>query len=239
MEAITLPLRTLLDPVGAVPRVVSSRRWVVPLFLVMILTALAGGVVASRIDASRVVIPKMQMSGELAKASEREVSEAIEQAERVMLVGSIAKGVLLMPLLVLLLAVALKIAAWLVGRSALFVELFTVAALTMLPVALFHFIELIAALRVDVLTPTAAMTLVPSSVQQLVTGAGPGLTRVYGAIDVVNVWASLLMGLGFAAASKWSPWKGALFGLFLYVLFAAAFMVGLPGLAPPPGAGGP
>ena len=30
---------------------------------------------------------------------------------------------------------------------------------------------------------------------------------------------------GFAAASKWAPWKGALFGLFLYVLFAAAFFV--------------
>ena len=61
---------------------------------------------------------------------------------------------------------------------------------------------------------------------------------MYTAIDLINIWASLVMGLGFAAASKWSPWKGALFGLFLYVLFAAAFFVGVPGMMPAEGMGG-
>lgn len=235
MEALTLPLRALLDPVGAIPKAVEARRWFVPLLLVAVLTAAAGAVIALRLDAARLVIPKMQMSGELMKASEREVNEAIEQAQRVALVGGIAKGLLLMPLLVLLLSVALKIAAWLLGRKALFADLFTVAALTMLPVAVFHGIEVLAALKLDVITPRVAETLVPSSVAALVEMAPPVLKRVYGAIDLINIWASLLMGLGFAAASKWSPWKGALFGLFLYVLFASAFMVGLPGLSPPGG----
>lgn len=246
MEALTLPLRALLDPVGAIPRAVETRRWLIPLLLVAVLTAAAGAVIALRLDASRVVIPKMQMSGELMKASEREVNEAIEQAQRVALVGGIAKGLLLTPLLVLLLSVMLKVAAWLIGRKALFADLFTVAALTMLPVAVFHGIEVVAALKLEVITPRVAETLVPSSVAALVgpsaslgTGmASPALKRVYTAIDLINIWASLLMGLGFAAASKWSPWKGALFGFFLYVLFAAAFFVGLPGLAPPEGMGG-
>lgn len=238
MEALTLPLRALLDPVGAVPQLVEKRRWLVPVLLIAVLTAAAGAVIALRLDASRVVIPKMQMSGELMKASEREVNEAIEQAERVALVGGIAKGLLLMPLLVLLLSVALKISAWLIGRKALFADLFTVAALTMLPIALFHGIEVIAALKLDVITPKVAETLVPSSVAAFFAKASPGLLRVYKAIDFINIWASLLMGLGFAAASKWSPWKGALFGLFLYVLFAAAFFVGLPGLLPAEGMGG-
>ncbi len=235
MEALTLPLRALLDPVGAIPKAVETRRWLVPLLLVAVLTAAAGAVIALRLDASRLVIPKMAMSGELMKASEREVNEAIEQAQRVALVGGIAKGLLLMPMLVLLLSVALKIAAWLLGKKALFADLFTVAALTMLPVAVFHAIEVLAALKLDVITPRVAETLVPSSVAALVQLAPPALSRVYGAIDLINIWASLLMGLGFAAASKWTPWKGALFGLFLYVLFASAFMVGLPGLAPPGG----
>lgn len=235
MEALTLPLRALLDPVGAIPKAVETRRWLVPLLLVAVLTAAAGAVIALRLDASRLVIPKMAMSGELMKASEREVNEAIEQAQRVALVGGIAKGLLLMPLLVLLLSVALKLAAWLLGKKALFADLFTVAALTMLPVAVFHAIEVLAALKLDVITPRVAETLVPSSVAALVQLAPPALSRVYGAIDLINIWASLLMGLGFAAASKWTPWKGALFGLFLYVLFASAFMVGLPGLAPPGG----
>jgi hypothetical protein len=235
MEALTLPLRALLDPVGAIPRAVETRRWLVPMLLVALLTAAAGAAIALRLDAARVVIPKMEMSGELLKASEREVSEAIEQAQRVALVGGIAKGLLLMPLLVLLLSVVLKVASWLIGRKALFADLFTVAALTMLPVAVFHGIEVVAALQLEVITPRLAETLVPSSLAAFFQLASPGLTRVYKAIDLINIWASLLMGLGFAAASKWSPWKGALFGLFLYVLFAAAFFVGLPGLAPPDG----
>ncbi|MBS1153791.1 MAG: hypothetical protein H6Q89_5489, partial [Myxococcaceae bacterium] len=37
-------------------------------------------------------------------------------------------------------------------------------------------------------------------------------------------------GLGFAAATKLSPWRGVLLGLLLYVLFAAAILVGLPGM---------
>lgn len=238
MEALTLPLRALLDPVGAIPRAVETRRWLVPMLLVALLTAAAGAAIALRLDASRVVIPKMQMSGELMKASEREVSDAIEQAQRVALVGGIARGLLLMPLLVLLLSVVLKVAAWLIGRKALFADLFTVAALTMLPVAVFHGIEVLAALQLEVITPRVAEGLVPSSLAALVTLTSPGWARVSRAIDLINIWGSLLMGLGFAAASKWSPWKGALFGLFLYVLFAAAFFVGLPGLAPPEGMGG-
>lgn len=238
MEALTLPLRALLDPVGAIPRMVEQRRWLVPVLLAAVLTAAAGAVIALRLDAARLVIPKMQMSGELMKASEREVNEAVEQAQRVALVSGVAKGLLLVPLLVLVLGVTLKFAAWLLGRKALFADLLTVAALTMLPVALFHGLEVIAALRLEVITPKVAEALVPSSLGALVPRGPPGLMRVYQAIDLVNVWASLLMGLGFAAASRWSPWKGALFGLFLYVLFAAAFFVGLPGLMPAEGMGG-
>ena len=238
MEALTLPLRALLDPVGAIPRAVESRRWLVPLLLVAVLTAASGAAIALRLDAARLVIPKMAMSGELMKASEREVDEAIQQAQRVALVGGIAKGLMLMPLLVLLLSVVLKVASWLIGRKALFADLFTVAALTMLPVAVFHGIEVVAALKLEVITPRVAETLVPSSLAALLDMTSPALKRVSGAIDLINIWAALLMGLGFAAASKWSPWKGALFGLFLYVLFAAVFFVGLPGLAPPDGPGG-
>ncbi len=231
MEALTLPLRALLDPVGAIPRAVETRRWFVPLLLVAVMTAGAGAAIALRLDTSRTVIDQMQMSGELMKASEREVDEAIEQAGRVALVGGIARGLMLMPLLVLILSVVLKLAAWLMGRKALFADLFTVAALTMLPVALFHGIEVVAALKLEVITPRVAQTLVPSSLASVMAMASPALKRVYTAIDLINIWAALLMGLGFAAASKWAPWKGALFGLFLYVLFASAFFVGLPGLA--------
>jgi hypothetical protein len=238
MEAVSLPLKTLIDPVGAIPRAVSAQRWLVPLLLVAVVTAAAGAVVALRLDSSRAVISQLQTSGQIATASEREIDEAIEQAGRVALVGGIAKGLLLMPLLTLLLAAMLKIAAWLTGQKTLFMELFTVAALAMLPAGLAHVIELISAARLEIITPAMLQSLAPTSLAALVDDASPRLLRVYRAIDLINIWGALVMGLGFAASARMPAWKGALFGLFLYVLFASAFMVGLPGLAPSPGAGG-
>jgi hypothetical protein len=238
MEALTLSLRAILDPIGAVPPAVAARRWLVPLLTLMVLTAAAGAATAMKLDASRIVIPKMAMSGELAKASEREVADAIDQAQRIALVGGIAKGLLAMPLLVLLLAVGLKVSGWLIGRKALFADLFTVAALAMLPSAVFHGVELLSALQLEVITPRIAESLVPSSLASLMDGGSTQMKRVFGAIDLINIWGALLMGLGFAAASKWSLWKGAMFGLLLYVLFAGVVFVGLPGLVPPEGLGG-
>ncbi len=236
MDFVLLPLRALVDPLVAVPRAVARRHWVVAVLLLAVLTAAAGATVGARLDTARLVIPKLQGSGELLKVSEREVSEKIEEAQRVAIVAGVAKGLLAMPLGVLLLAVALKVTAWLVGRKALFVELFTAAALAMLPVALFHGLEVLAALRLDLITPAMAEALVPSSLTAVLEPPGPRLARVYGAVDLVNVWAALVLGLGFSAASKWHPGKGAALGLFLYVLFAAAVFVGLPGLAPAEGA---
>lgn len=238
MDAISQPLKTLIDPVGAIPLAVGARRWLAPLLLVAVVTAAAGAVIALRLDSSRAVIAQLQEAGQLGSVSEREIDEAIEQAGRVALVGGIAKGLLLMPLLTLLLAAMLKIAAWLTGQKTLFMELFTVAALAMLPAGVAHLIELISAVRLEVITPAMVQSLAPTSLAAVLEGAGPGLSRVYRAVDLINIWGALVMGLGFAASAKLPAWKGALFGLFLYVLFASAIMVGLPGLAPPPGAGG-
>lgn len=213
-----------------------SRRWVLALLLACVTSAGAGAVIGLKLDAARVVIPKMSMTGELMKASEREISEAIEQAQRVALVGGVAKGLLLTPLMILLLAVVLKIAAWLIGRKALFAEAFTVAALTLLPMAVLHSIELAVALKQVALTPSMIEQLVPTSLAAVLEGS-PKEMRVYKSVDLFNLWSALVMGLGFAAASKWQLWKGATFGLFLYVLFACVFLIGLPGLSG--GMGGP
>jgi hypothetical protein len=230
ITALLTPLQVLLEPVGSIPRAVEQRRWLAPMLLVALLTALAGVAVSSKLDMARVVLPKLQMAGELGNATEREVEEAIEQAQRVAVVVSVARGVFLTPLWLLALSVALKLSGWLLGRRATFVACFTAAALAMLPVALLHGIELVAALRQDVLSPKMAEVLVPTSLAALRPGGPPGMARILGALDVINLWSALLLGLGFAGASKWSPWKGAALGVFLYALFAGAFLVGVPGL---------
>ncbi len=209
---------------------VEQRRWVVPLLWLMLTAAAAGAAFADRLDASKQVLPQMAEKGELAKASEREVSEAIEQTQRIALVLGIAKAVFGMPLAVLAMAVALKVLAWLLGRKSEFSALFTAASVAMLPVALCFLLETIVALRQDVIAPSQAGKLVISSLEPLFSGSGPGRGRVLGAIDFFNLWSAGLLGLGFAAATGLTAWRGVLVGLLLYVLFAAAILVGLPGM---------
>lgn len=238
MDFLVLPLRALIDPLGAIPTLLDKRRWVMSLCLAAGLSAASGAAIATRLDTARQIIPQMQKAGNLGKASEREVAEAVEQAQRVALVAGVAKGLLLLPLLTLLLAVALKVAAWLVGRKATFYSLFVVATVALLPGMVFHVVELAAALRLDVITPTMASTLIPSSLASMLTDVSGGAQRVLAAFDFFNIWGAALMGLGFAYASQWAPWKGILFGVFLYSLYAAAFLVGLPGVIANLGAGG-
>jgi len=152
--------------------------------LASVLTALSGAAVAMKVDPSAAVIGKLSAAGELAKASEREIGEAIEQAQRVALVAGVA-------------------------------------------------------LRQGVLTPAMAEALVPTALSAFKAVEAPW-SRVLGAADLVNLWSALVLGLGFASASRWSPGRGALFGVLLYVLFAGAFLIGLPGLmAGASGMGGP
>jgi len=239
MESLTLPLRALLDPVGAVPPLVEGRRWLVPLLVMALATAASGTALALRLDASRLVIPKLQMTGELAKASEREISEQIDQTQRVGIVAGVAKGVFLVPLEILFLAIALKITAWLIGRKALFARAFTVAAITMLPLAVYHLVLAVSAFSQGSLSPKMVEELVPSSLAAVVH-ASPVAARALATLDFFNLWAALLMGLGFSSATQLAPWKGLLVGVVLYVLFACAVFIGLPGLmAGGPGGGGP
>ncbi|MCC6334129.1 MAG: YIP1 family protein [Myxococcales bacterium] len=245
MQALSTPLKAVIDPVGAIPRAVEERRWVAAVLVLAVCTALSGVTLALKVDASRAVISKMQMSGELMKATEREVEEEIQQAQRVAIVSSVAKGLFVVPLVVLLIAAALKFTSWLLGKKALFVACFTAAALALLPVAVLHAVEFFAALRQESLSPRMAEALVPTSLAQLKGAGPPKLQRLYGALDIVNLWSALLLGLGFAAATKWKPWRGALLGVVLYALFAGAFLIGLPGMMAngpgggPPGMGGP
>jgi hypothetical protein len=239
LSSVALSARAYLDPVGAIPKAVESRAWVVPLLWLMVTVAASGAAFATRLDASSEVIPKMAEAGDLQKASEREVNEEVEQSERISLVAGVAKGVVGMPMIVLAIAIALKLVSWLMGRKVLFSACFTTAALAMLPVALFYLLNMVIALRQDVVIPAQADKLMVTNALGWLgagEGGGPGKTRALAALDFFNLWSAGLLGLGFAAAAKLKPWQGLVLGLFLYTLFAAAILIGLPGLM---GGGGP
>jgi hypothetical protein len=232
LTSLALAARATFDPFTAVPRLVEERRWLVPLLCVMLTGAASGAVIATRLDAAREVIPKLEKAGELAKASEREISEQIEQAQRIALVAGVGKSVFGLPLAVLALAVALKIFAWLIGRKAVFAACFTVGAVAMLPLSIFHLVAGVVAWRQDLIVPAKVGELLSTSLASLAQ-AGPGAMRALGAVDFFNLWVALLLGVGFATAAKLSAWRGAGLGVLLYALFAAAVLVGLPGLGEP------
>lgn len=239
-------MAVLFDPIGATGRAVQAGRFVIALALAMVLSAAASAAVATRLDTSRLVLPKLEASGELAKASEREIGEQISQAQRVAIVAGVAKGLLGVPLLVLLGAVALSFVGWLVGGKGRFVESFSVAALATIPSAVGNAVLLVAALRQDTLSPALAKSLVPSSLvnivgEQTVRGWAPSGVKadafisLIGMVDLFQLWSALVVGVGFVAFSRIRPALGFPVGALAYVLAVAAVTVGLPGLAPPGG----
>jgi hypothetical protein len=228
-------LKTLLDPVEGVPMAVQGRRWVLPLVALCAAVTFSGLSFASRLDASAAVLSKMEQSGELAKASERELNEEIEQAQRVALVAGAAKGIFVMPLLLLLTAVALKACAWLLGKKLLFAQAFTIAAVAFLPVAVFHLVFGVVALKQAVVTATMVKGLVPSSLAPFAPAGAMKLARALAQVDFFNLWSAALVGLGLAAATKMRRGRALALALVLYLMLSAV-QIGLPGLV---GQGGP
>jgi|CXWL01.1.fsa_nt_gi hypothetical protein len=229
-ESFRKTVSAYVDPLTRVPELVTGRRWGWALVWLCLAGVFFGAAVGDRIDPRRSVISSMAKEGDLAKASEREVSEAIALEQRVTLVSGVAKGLLGMPLFVLFVAVAMKVLAWLVGRKALLADAWAAACVAMLPVALSFVLAGLAALSYDALLPNQVPALLPSSLAAFIDGAGPRLQRVWSAIDVFAIWAALLLGLGFATASQMKRSQGVFYGLLLWVLYSAAFQIGLPGL---------
>jgi hypothetical protein len=183
------------------------------------------------------------MSGQLGQMTESEIAEEIQTASRKALVGGIAKGVFVMPLLALVLAAALWVVGWLFETPAPFSRLMSVAALALLPLALYHLILAVCVLAQHSLSLERLPELVPSSLAVL-EGLTPKMKKVLGAVDFFNLWSVGLMGLGFSSATGMRRSRALLLSGVLYLLYVGVFSIGLPelmagGPGGPGGRGGP
>ncbi len=231
MQSPTLThAKALFDPAEGVSTLVDQRRWGWPLMLLVVAVSLSGAAVAVRWDATSKVTAELEAKGELARSSEREVLEQVQTSERIALVGGVAKGLFVMPLLVLALGVVLKLSSWLLGASASFARCFTAAAVGTLPIALYHLLLALVAIRQLGVTQGQLATLLPSSLLALSPQAGPKLARLLSAVDFFNLWSAAMVGVGFAAASGLRKSRGLGFGLALYAMYVGVFMLGVPGL---------
>lgn len=187
---------------------------------------------AVRLDTAKVVVPRLEQAGELAKASEREIVEAMEQAGRVALVGGVAKAVFVTPLAVLALAAVLKLLAWVLGKRLTFAKALTVASVAALPLAVFHLLLAAAAFATQGIAPAGVAELLPSSALALAPSTWPAKwLRLVGQLDFFNLWAAVLLGVGFAAGTKMSVTRGLAVSAVLYISLAVV-LAALPGLSP-------
>ncbi|MDY7228125.1 YIP1 family protein [Hyalangium rubrum] len=241
MTSLAQPARVLVDPIDGMGAAIEARRWVWPLVMLCLCVSLSGVSFALRWNAAPAVIQKLQMTGELTRYSESEVADEIQTTSRKALVGGIAKGVFVMPLQVLLLAAVLWLTAWLFGAPAAFGRMMAVAAIAMLPIALFHLIFAACASAQYSLSETQVESLVPSSLAML-EGLSPKLRGALKAVDFFNLWSVGLMALGFSSATGMRRGRALLLAVVLYAMFVGVFLIGLPGImagmAGGPGMGG-
>jgi hypothetical protein len=238
MTALTLP-RTLTDPGTGVANAVQERRILWPLLALMAATSFAGAAFALRWDPTPGILQKLEMSGQLKGMPEAELTEQITTAGRLKLVTAIASGVCVTPLVVLGIAIALAVIAWLLGKKAPFPALFSASAVGMLPIALQRVLWGAVALWQLGVTEERARNLLPSSLGAWIHTGGPKLAGLLGSLDLFHLWAALLIGLGFAAATGMRRRSGLLIGLVLFVAYVGVFGVGVPGLAGGGGGRGP
>ncbi|WP_224371391.1 YIP1 family protein [Hyalangium versicolor] len=240
MTSLAQPARVLVDPFDGMGAAIEARRWVWPLLFLCFSVALSGTAFAMRWDAAPATLQRLETSGEISRYSESEIADEIQTASRKALVGGIAKGVFLMPLQVLVLAAVLWFAAWLFGTPTAFGRLMTVAAIALLPIALYHLIFAGCAAAQHTMTEARVATLVPSSLAAL-GGLSPKAQKLLGAVDFFNLWSVGLLGLGFSSATGMRKSRALLLAVVLYAMFVGVFVIGLPAMGDggPPGKGGP
>ncbi|MBZ4371200.1 YIP1 family protein [Corallococcus sp. AS-1-6] len=227
MTSLVQPARVFVDPLGGTRAAVEARRWLWPLLILAFCVAISGTAYALRWDATASIVSALPTDSTASSVSESDIAEQIQTASRKALVGGIAKGLIVMPLMVLLLACILWVAAWLFNKPAVFGQLMAAAAVALLPIALYHLIYAVCAAYQHSLTDLRAERLVPSSLA-LLEGLSPKMQRVLKGVDFFNLWSVGLLGVGFSTATGMRLGRSLLLIGVMYLMYVGVFFIGLP-----------
>ncbi|MEN9796591.1 MAG: hypothetical protein RL653_287 [Pseudomonadota bacterium] len=229
MYGLSSTLRVLVDPWDGVRPFLDGGRWAAAVVLLCLGTALAGTAVGLRWNAAPAVTAELRAEGEASKTSEQELQELVARKQRTKLVAGVADGLFGVPFRLGALAVALWFVAWLMGRSLPLGKAWQVAALAAVPVALAQFALAAAVFRQGALELKQVEGLLPSHLGAWLQAEG-ARAELYRAVDLFQLWAVGLMGLGFAEGVGLSRTRGLLLSVFLFALYVGVFRVGVPGL---------
>jgi hypothetical protein len=223
--------KVLTNPSEGVPAAVEARRALWPVVFLSLATAFGGAAFAVKWNAAPSIIQGLEKSGQLKGMPEADLADQIQQAQRLKLVTSVAGGLVLPVLMVLGIAVALSLLAWLLGKKGSFNGFFTAAAVGLLPLALARFLYGLVALVQTSVSEDRAATLLPSTLAFALHSQSPKLMRLLSSLDFFHLWAALLIGIGFAAVVGMRRRQGLLVGAALFLAQLGVFGLGLPGLS--------
>jgi len=198
-------LQALIAPdVGMERQVRAGSVWL-PLCLAT-LCALSAGVSASfRVDAREATLQTLEMSGQLATQSDRQIEDATKAAERAFVVKRIAAAVVAPALWMCLIAFFTFILGWFARGRIQVKSLFPVAAAALLPFAVADLLEAGAILR-HVSISSEPAPFVTSNLAQIAAALSHpvmgSVAKLLGVVDLFSLWSAVLIGFGLAAAGS-------------------------------------
>jgi hypothetical protein len=234
MIALLFPLTVLVQPVTAMGRALSERRWVVPLTLLMAAVAFAGVALAVRWDPSGQVVRELSHGdqGEVKSAPlEKDIEDGAERLQHLAVVGGVAAGLFGAPLAALALAAATWVLVWLWGGKGAFGGLFCAICVALLPYALYKLLLGSCELWQLSLDPARADGLLPAHLGAWLHFAPGGKAfRLASAVDLFRLWCAGLLGLGVREVTRMSWGRSLGVAMGLYLSYAAVVLVALPGM---------
>ncbi|MFO0590547.1 MAG: hypothetical protein U0441_23600 [Polyangiaceae bacterium] len=182
---------------------VGRARW---FFLVAWLCSLLlGAVMALRVDARAATLEKLDMSGELATMSDRQIAEETKSAERVFQVLAIAKGATSAPVQLLGASLSILVLVWFLRGKVKGSAVLPVAAVTLVPAAVANVVDAITAFRRLSVHPDDG-ALAPRTLTDALMLAGrplmPPWIKLGNAFDFYSLWAALILAFGVAAVGQ-------------------------------------
>ncbi|MBS2027135.1 MAG: YIP1 family protein [Deltaproteobacteria bacterium] len=227
MRSLRAIAGTIFDPVGTFRGLAEGPKTLLALLFVVLAQLSVPLALSGRLDTRAAAMN--ELGPKIGEMTDRDVSEAIQQKEKIASVIIVAKALVGPPLL----ALELTIVLWLWGRylrgKPAFGVLYSLCTHAQIPFALRALGRTAVILGRTQIEPDEVDNLLPSGLAPLFHGSQPIAHALAGA-DLFLLWTAVLLGIALYAAGKLSVTRAVVGMTLAYAAFVAVFLVALPGL---------